>query len=227
MPKREKSMHRALVFTSLVLLTSCAASPSFQYQGQYQGGERVDQPGVSFVLPAGKKWASMERSASHSVFEALGMPKNDTVIVSQSGQSLLMLSNPQVMVSPGVYYIPGYNFPPPASKEDFLKAVSKWRASSVPSTGRFEVIRNSELLLESRPETCVIYKSEEKVLGVKAKRGSQYSVLDKIGMHCVHPNESGAVIQVEFSRKAPPDTTYPNFEATGLAVLQSVKFDEF
>ena len=101
------------------------------------------------------------RSTYQSAFGALGMPKNDTVIVSSSV----------------------YNIKPAASKEEFLKAVHEGRTSE-PGTGRFEAIRNVDQLYEARPETCVIYKSASKDFGVEAKRGGQYSVLEMIGMHC-------------------------------------------
>jgi len=194
-------MRRALVAPLSFVLISCATSPSYQY---LQGGERVDQPGVSFVLPAGQSWAAMMRSTYQSAFGALGRPKNDTVIVSSAV----------------------YNIKPTASKEEFLKAVHEGRAGG-PNTGRFEAIRNVEQLYEARPETCVLYKSASKDFGMEARRGGEYSVLEMIGMHCVHPSKPNVGIQVEFSRKAPPGTTHPDFEATGISVLQSVKFGAF
>ena len=199
--KKGGLMYRKLLITFCVLLVSCAVAPSYQ---NMQGGERVNQPGVSFVLPAGHKWVAIIRTTYQSAFGALGMPKNDTVIVSSSV----------------------YSIKPPASKEDFLNEVHRGR-SNEPDTGRFEMIRNSEKLYEDRPETCVIYRSASKDFGVEAKRGGQYSVLETIGMHCVYPNKPNVGIQVEFSRKAPPETTYPKFDDVGLTVLQSVKFGEF
>ncbi|RJQ72302.1 MAG: hypothetical protein C4519_18620 [Desulfobacteraceae bacterium] len=194
-------MYRALSISLSVLLVSCVTAPSYQ---NLQGGERVEQPGVSFVLPTGQKWSAIMRSTYQIAFGALGMPKNDTVIVSSTV----------------------YNIDPPASKEEFLKTLQK-RRSSEPNTGRFEVIQNTEQVYEDRSETCVIYRSASKDFGAEAKRGGQYSVLEMLGMHCVHPDKPNIGIQVEFSRKAPPETTYPQFENTGLTILQSVKFGEF
>ena len=194
-------MYRTLLVSLSVLLVSCVSTPNYQY---LQGGERVDQPGVSFVLPTGQKWAAIMRSTYQSAFGALGMPKNETVIVSSTV----------------------YKIDPPASKQDFLKEVHQGRFSE-PNTGRFEVIRNSEQLYDERSETCVIYRSASKDFGAEAKRGDQYSFLDMIGMHCVHPNKPTVGIQVEFSLKAPPETKYPRFDDIGLTVLQSVEFGEF
>src|SRR5690606_1528744 len=118
--RKERVMHRTLLSVLVVLLVSCAAPPSYQY---LQGGERVDQPGVSFLLPAGQKWGAIIRSTYQSAFGALGMPKNDTLIVSTSV----------------------YNVQPSASREDFLKVVHEGRTSE-PNTGRFEVVRNIEQL---------------------------------------------------------------------------------
>ena len=192
-----------LVFVTALslLLISCATGPSYQY---LQGGERVDQPGVSFVLPSAHKWAAVMRSTYQSAFGALEMPRNDTLVVSSSV----------------------YRIQPTSSKDEFLKAVHEGRTSE-PTTGRFEIIRNTEQLYEARTETCVLYKSASKDFGAEAKRGGQFSVLETIGMHCIHPSKPQVGMQVEFSRKAPPETTYQNFETTGLAVLQSVKFGEF
>ncbi|KON48667.1 hypothetical protein AL013_01470 [Mariprofundus ferrooxydans] len=156
------------------------------------------------MLPAGYQWGTIMRSTYQSAFGAIGTPKNDTMIVSSSV----------------------YNIQPPASKDAFLKAVHEGR-SNEPKTGRFEVIRNSEQLYKERAETCVIYKSASKDFGAEAKRGGQYSVLEVIGMHCISPQKPNIGIQVELSRKAPPGTTYPDFEADGLALLQSVKFGAF
>jgi hypothetical protein len=194
-------MRRTLLSIFSVLLISCATSPSYQY---LQGGERVDQPGVSFVLPAGQAWVALIRTTYDSGFRAEEMPKNNTLVVASSV----------------------FGIQPSASKEDFLKMMHEWRASE-PNTGRFKIIRNTEQLYEGRQETCVIYKSASKDFGAEAKRGGEYSVFETIGMICVYPNKPDVGIRVELSRKALPETTYPNFEATGLALLQSVRFREF
>lgn len=194
-------MRRTLLILLAVTIVGCASVPSYQFLA---GGQRVDQPGVSFVLPEGHKWAAIMRSTYQCAFGALGMPKNDTLIVGCSV----------------------YSIKPASSKEEFLKAVHEERTRE-PSTDRFERIRNKEQLHDGRPETCVIYRSASKDFGAEAKRGGQYSVLETIGMHCVHPTKPAVGIQVELSRKAPPDTSYSRFDAEGLALLQSVTFGAF
>ena len=194
-------MRHILISIVGLLAASCATSPSYQY---LKGGETVDQPGISFVLPAGHNWAAIMRSTYQSAFGAMGMPRNYTIIVSSTV----------------------YNFQPTASKEEFLRLVREGRASE-PKTGRFEEIRNTEQLYEDRSETCVIYRSSSKDFGAEAKRGGEYSVLETIGIHCVHPDNPNVGMQIEFSRKAPPETTYPSFEDEGLALIRSVKLGEF
>ena len=144
------------------------------------------------------------RSTYQSAFGALGMPKNDTLIVSSS-----------------VHNVEAYS-----TKEDFLREIHEGRASE-PFTGRFELLRNGEQLYAGRPETCVIYRSASKDFGAEAKRGGDYTVLETIGMHCVHPSNPSVGMRFELSRKAPPGTTYPNFDAEGEAFLQSVEFKAF
>jgi hypothetical protein len=144
------------------------------------------------------------RSTYQCAFGALGTPKNDTLIVACND----------------------YSIQPPSSKEAFLKVVHEGRTSE-PKTDRFEEIRNTEQLYDGRPETCVIYRSSAKDFGAHAKRGGQYSVFETIGMHCVHPSKPAVGVQVELSRKAPPDTSYSSFHAEGLALLRSVTFGAF
>lgn len=194
-------MRRTLLSLFAATLVGCVSAPSYQF---LDGRQRVDQPGVSFVLPEGRKWAAIIRSTYQCAFGALGMPKNDTLIVGCNV----------------------YNIKPASSKEEFLKVVHEERTRE-PSTDRFERIRNTEQLYDGRPETCVIYRSASKDFGAEAKRGGQYSVLETIGMHCVHPTKPSVGIQVELSRKAPPDTSYSRLEPEGLALLQSVKFGAF
>ena len=163
-------MRRTLFLLLAVTLVGCVSVPSYQFLA---GGQRVDQPGVSFILPEGHKWGAIMRSTYQCAFGALGTPKNDTLIVGCNV----------------------YNIQPPSSKEDFLKVVHEGRTSE-PSTDRFERIRNTEQLYDGRPETCVIYRSASKDFGAEAKRGGQYSVLETIGMHCVHPSKPAVGIQV-------------------------------
>lgn len=184
-----------------LLLGSCVSTPNYQF---IEGGERVDQPGVSFVLPPKHRWAAIIRTTYQAAFGALGMPKNDTLIVASSV----------------------YNIRPFATKEEFLSMVREGRANE-PETGRFENLRNVEELYADRPETCVIYKSASKDFGAEAKRGGDYSVLEMVGMHCVHPDKPSVGIHVELSRKAPPGTTYPTLEADALSLLRSVRFGAF
>jgi len=194
-------MRRTLLFLLAVTLVGCMSVPSYQLVA---GGQRVDQPGVSFVLPEGHKWAAIMRSTYQCAFGAVDMPKNDTLIVGCNV----------------------YSIQPASSKEDFLKEVHDARMRE-PSTGRFERIRNTEQLYDGRSETCVIYRSASKDFGAEAKRGGEYSVLETIGMHCVHPSKPAVGIQVELSRKAPPDTSYSNIDGEGVALLKSVTFGAF
>ncbi len=196
---------KIVIVAVCALLVSCSTAPkppSYQY---LQGGERVTQPGVSYVLPATHKdWIATLRTTYQSAFAALGTQKYDTLIVA----SIV------------------YKIEPSLSKLDFLHAV-KTERNNEPDTGQYELIRNTEDLYEDRSETCVIYKSAYKDFGVNAKRGGEYSIYETIGMHCIYPYKSDIAILIELSRKAPPEMSYPNFEKEGLEILQSVKFVEF
>ncbi len=84
----------------IFVITSCATTPSYQY---IQGGETVDQPGVSLVLPEGRMWVAMMRSTYVAAFGASGMPNNETLIVGTRV----------------------YNAPPSTNKQEFLEAIKK------------------------------------------------------------------------------------------------------
>ena len=191
-----------LAWLLLVLaIASCVTAPGYQF---LRGGETVHQPGVSFVLPEGKPWIAMIRSTYQAAFGAGEMPENDTLIVA-------------VLV---------YDAPPSASKQEFLEAVRRDRAAE-PQTGRFEVIRNSEAISDERAETCIVHQSASKDFGAEAKRGGEYSVLETFGMNCIHPLKPKVGVLIELSRKAPPGTTFPGFDAMAERLLGSVSFGEF
>lgn len=194
-------MRRTFFFLLSATLVGCVSMPSYQF---LSGSQRVCQPGVSFVLPEGFKWGAIIRSTYQCAFGAFRTPKNETLIVGCTV----------------------YEIQPPSSKGNFLEVVREGRARE-PSTGQFERMRNMEQLYAGRDETCVVYESAFKDSGVDAKRGGQYSVLETIGMHCVHPDNPNVGIQIELSLKAPPDTRHPNFNSLGIALLQSVTFDAF
>jgi hypothetical protein len=189
------------IYAVVTLLSACVVGPSYQ---EFWGGERVYQPGVSFELPAGKSWVALIRTTYQAAIGTRDMPPNETLIVATS-----------------VYDLPGY-----ANKEEFLQAVKQGRAAE-PATGRFEKISLVERLYDARPETCVFHQSASNDYGVEAKRGGQYTVYETFGMNCMHPDYPAVGILVELSRKAPPGTTFPEFETMGSFLLQSVQFGEF
>ena len=191
-----------LVFLFFIFaITSCTTAPSYQY---LRGGETVDQPGVSFVLPEGKSWIVMTRSTYQAVFGARQMPNDETLVVAVSV----------------------YNVPSSSNQEEFLEYIKKVRLAE-PKTGRFQIIRNIETLYDGRPETCVMHESASKDFGIKAKRGGDYSIFETFGMNCIHPIKTSVGMHIELSRKAPPGTEFPEFDAMAQSLLESVKFGEF
>jgi hypothetical protein len=195
-------MRSLLYLVLLAILSACVVAPRFDH---LEGGQRVDQPGVSFVLPNGKPWFSIFRSTYQASFGRLDEPRKETFVVHVS-----------------VYNVPS----PSPSKREFLKITKEGRANE-PETGRFKEIRNNEELYEARSEICVIHKAVSKDYGAEAKRGGEYSVYDTFGMNCIHPDKPSVGILVELSRKAPPEITFPEFNTIGSALLESVKFGEF
>ena len=185
----------------LLVVSSCVTAPSYQF---LPGGETVKQPGVSFVLPKGKSWAAFMRSTYEAAFFANPMPRNESLSV------LSVVSNAPVITN----------------KQGFLEHV-KTGLSGGPETGRFERMKLNASLYEQRAEICVVYQSAEKDFGVEARRGGEYSVYETYGMFCIHPDNPKVKVRVELSRKAPPGTMFPEFDAMAQGLLKSVVFGAF
>src|SRR5512137_1442985 len=79
MPNRRFQMRLILSFISAFALSACVTAPSYQ---QFAGGAQVDQPGVSFVLPAEKSWSAIIRSGYQVTLGANERTNNETFIVS-------------------------------------------------------------------------------------------------------------------------------------------------
>jgi len=189
-------MRKAILLFSLLLLSSCVSLP------QYPGGQRINLAGYSFVPPADKQWSMLMMSTYQTVLAAKGNnPKETFVIAAQ----IIQIST----------------F---TDKDEFLKYVQKGRAAE-PQTGRFELIRNSEILDSGRMETCVKHIAVSKDYG--AKRGGLYTIFETYGMNCIHPNNPKIDVFIELSRKAPMESQSDELDKIGQELLDSVKFSEF
>ncbi len=181
---------------ALFCFNACVTLP------QIAGGQRVAQPGVSFIPPAGKPWSVLMQSTYQIALGARGSSENETFVTNVSI----------------------YQLPSTLSPQQFLAHVRAGRAAE-PQTGRFEVISNEEQLYADRPETCVKHRASSKDYG--AGRGADFTVIDYLGMNCIHPKAPRVGILVELSRKSPPSVAGPSFEALGMSLLRSVEFTQF
>ena len=193
------SGRRALLFLVVVWLNACSTLSPIGQPGT-TAGQRVDQPGVSFTPPDGKTWSVLMRSTYQVVLGAQGSG-NETYVTSVN-----------------VYQLPGG-----LSPEQFLAHVKTGRAAE-PQTGRFELISNNEQPYTDRPEVCVKHRAISKDYG--ARRGGDFTLVDYLGMNCIHPSSPQVGVFVELSRKAatPADAS---FDADGIRLLRSVAFAQF
>lgn len=189
------------VVTAALALTMSACT-AVALGPQVHGAQRVIQDGYSFVTPANKSWTVLVRSTYQVTLGARGENANETLIVSAS-----------------TYQIPAF-----AGPQDFLAYVKSGRANE-PKTGQFEILRNNEELYTDRSEICVRHETESKDFG--AKRGGDYTVIQYVGMNCIHPKNSAVGIFVELSRKALPGVEHPMFKTIGSQVLKSVEFSAY
>ncbi len=189
-------MRKIIINLLAITLSACAGVPQVLL---IPGGQKVTQPGVSFVASENKSWSVLVQSTYQVTLRAKGDNPSETFVTSVS-----------------TYQIPKFSSP-----QDFLSFVKSGRAAE-PESGRFEVVKNEEQLYAERAETCVRHEMESKDYG--AKRGNDYTVIQYFGMNCIHPEISTIGIFVELSRKAPPGMEYPQFKALGSQLLKSVEF---
>lgn len=192
---------RFVWLTLILVISSCSTIPSYQF---IRGGEIIKQPGISYVLPEDKPWAAIMRTTYQAAFGAGQMPINDTLIVAS-----------QI-----------YNLPPNTNKENFLENIKKAHAAE-PQTERFEDIKNNLAIFDERNETCIVHQSSSKDFGVEARRGGEYTIYETYGMNCIHPLKPQIGVLIELSRKAPPETTFSDFDSMAQKLLRSVIFTEF
>jgi hypothetical protein len=162
--------------------------------------QRVEQPGVSFTPPAGKTWSLLMRSTYQVALGAQGS-SNETYVTS----------------------VNVYQLPAGLSPEQFLAHVKAGRAAE-PQTGRFEILSNNEQPYTDRPEVCVKHRTTSKDYG--ARRGGDFTVVDYLGMNCIHPTSPRVGVFIELSRKA-PTAADASFDADGMSLLRSVAFAQF
>lgn len=116
-----------------------------------------------------------------------------------------------------------YPLPSLLSPEQFLAHVKAERAAE-PQTGRFETVNNTEEIYTDRSEVCVKHRATSKDYG--ARRGGDFTIVDYLGMNCIHPASPRVGVFVELSRKA-PTAADASFDAEGVRLLESVTFGKF
>jgi len=192
-------MRAIIICLTLILLSSCAAQPSFD---RIPGGTRMSQHGVSFVPPTNKVWSVLLRYSYQTTLAMYGDDPSESLIT-------------QVSV---------FNIDPQKSKEAFLLYIQKKRAEE-PDTGRYELIEQSLKPYSERKEICVWHRTSSKDFG--AKREGVYTIFETLGMYCIHPSKPNIGIFVELSRKAPLGHVNKSFDSLGEQLLRSVIFNEF
>ncbi len=192
-------MKAIAIFVSLLFLDSCATQPSFE---KFVGGNRLSQPGVSFVPPTTKVWQILVFYTYQTTLAMYGDDPNESFIA-------------QVSI---------FNIPSQGSDKTFLSLIQD-KSAEEPKTGRFEMIEESLVPYEERKEECIKKRTSAKDYG--AKRGGTYTIFETYGMYCVHPKKPSIGVFVELSRKAPFGRINSEFETLGEQLLQSVVFSDF
>ncbi len=215
----KKFLRNYVAIFSFLVLTACSNVQLFQQallgNGPtannnyfFKNGSTINtSSGLSFVVPQKYQWYPMGVQ-TYQYLIAARVEKNVTLVAGSGGVS---------------------NAGPIDTGDKLLEAVQK-RMSGVddPKTYRFEKIKESQFaqITSQDQAVCVRYGSTSKDLGVDAKRGGDYSILEIVGLACLHPLRP-VIVDVQYTRKAPPDVKSEAFESEADEFLKSIKFREF
>ena len=185
-----------------ILLSSCA---TVNPPPTIDSSKRIDISGVSVLPPQEGDWSVLHVSTYQIALGKRGGAPGESEVINVS-----------------LYKVPQFD-----SNEAFLSTVKKARANE-PQTGRFKIISNSESLTSFKESTCVIYKSSSEDHAAKTEKGlSENMLLENTGYNCLHPKNKSVGVNIEYSIRRYPNSTYGNLENKINAFFNNIEFIEF
>lgn len=117
-----------------------------------------------------------------------------------------------------------YQIPEFPSDEEFLSHVVKQRASS-PDIGRFELIENTEELVNLNGALCVKHKTTSQDNNAKIDgNNSAVMLIDYIGYNCIHPFKKSVGVHTEFSLRHFKGKDYPELNKNAEEFFSNIQF---
>ena len=193
-------MKRMILIALSALLISCVTSaPIVNLTSE------ISVYGVSSLPPQNGKWTVIIASGYQATIGKQAQKEGESLIAN--------------------LYI--YTLPELATDTAFLGHVAKERAAE-PDIGRFETLKNGETLATLNGASCVKYHSISKDKAARIQGGAVATLLlENRGYHCKHPKNHAMGVNIEYSLRHYPDTSYASFEANANKFFSNVKFTDF
>lgn len=193
-------VRRIIVIALGALMASCVSTTPIMNPSR-----EINLYGVSSLPPQNGSWAIITASGYQASLGREGEKKNESLVAN--------------------LYI--YQLPELDTDTEFLSHVAKGRAAE-PDIGRFEVLKNDETISTLNGANCVKYHSISKDKSARIQSGgTTLMLLENLGYHCKHPRNQKVGVNIEYSLRHYPETSYPSFETNAENFFNNVKFTEF
>jgi hypothetical protein len=161
--------------------------------------------GVSSLPPQNGSWRVITASGYQASFGKSGGKEDESLVANM--------------------YI--YKLPALSTDEAFLSHVQEGQAAE-PDIGRFEILKNDQALAMLNGAHCVSYHSVSKDNSAKTRGGDVAAMLlENRGYHCMHPRNHTVGVNIEYSLRHYPDTSYQSFGKDAESFFTNVRFTEF
>lgn len=193
-------MIKTFVIALSTLLVSCVTIAPI-----VNNSSEIRLYGLSSLPPQNGSWAIITASGYQASIAKAGNKKNESLVAN--------------------LYI--YKLPEFPTDSAFLSHVEKGRAAE-PDIGRFEVLKNDQMLTSLNGTNCVSYHSVSKDNSAHIQGGGTTTMLvENFGYHCKHPKNPAVGVNIEYSLRHFPDTSYSSLETDAKNFFSNVRFIEF
>lgn len=189
----------------IIVILSCCITSCVTVAPVINPNNEISLFGVSSLPPQNGNWVLLTATGYQMNFARSGDTKNESLVAN-----VILFQLPEL-----------------ATDEEFLSHIIQARAAE-PSIGRFEIQENKESLSPLNGATCVTYHSIAKDKAAQIQDGKTAEMLlENIGYNCIHPRNPTVGINIEYSLRHYPDTSYPSFIDNANAFFNNIKFTKF
>ncbi len=193
-------MNKIIIFVLGFILTSCVTIAPV-----VNPNNEISIYGVTSLPPQNGNWTLLAAAGYQISLAKEGSQKNESLVANVV-----------------IYQIPEFT-----NNDEFLSHISQGRAAE-PDIGRFENIKNEEILTLFKDVTCVKYHSISKDKAARLQTGDTAEMLlESMGYHCIHPKNNTVGVNIEYSLRHFSDTNYPMYPKDANEFFNNIKFTKF